>query len=138
MGLSLFDQNISNLEASMNIRSRIQDAISSNIANVNTPGYKCKNINFQEEFEKVVQQKKPMDMDATNEKHFKIHYEKNDGYQVEQKDCDNYILGNDKNNVDMDKEMSEMSKNNLYFTVESQILVKNMKILKDVIMQGGK
>ena len=122
----------------MNIRSEIQNVISSNISNINTPGYKCKSINFQNELNRIINKEETIDLTTTNKKHFKIKPEKIDGYTPMVKTCKNNIYGNDKNNVDLDKEMAKMSKNHLLYNADSQIIGKEFKILRDVIIQGGK
>ena len=138
MPISLFGKQINMLEYSMNVRSEMHNVISSNISNINTPGYKCKNIDFQRELNKIIKKDEPIQLTTTNKKHFKITPEKIDGYSPDIEECDSTVIGNDKNNVDLDKEMAKMSKNHLLYNVDSQILVKEFKILRDVIMQGGK
>jgi len=136
--IELFGKKFQMLEYSMNIRSTIQDVISSNIANINTPGYKCKNINFQKELNRILHPQDTIQLETTNKRHFKIEPEKLDGYEPEVEYCENNVIGNDNNNVDLDKEMAKMSKNHLLYNADSQILVKEFKILKDVITQGGR
>lgn len=136
--LSLFGNQIDMLGYAMDIRSRIHDTISSNIANVNTPGYKCKNLDFQKEFNKIFSKEETIELTTTNSKHIKIRSENREISDGELENCSNKIIGNDKNNVDMDKEMAKLSKNQVLYNIDSQILVKEFKILKDVIMQGGK
>ena len=136
--ISLFGKQIDMLSYSMDIRSRIHDTISSNIANVNTPGYKCKNLDFQKEFNKIISKEEQIELTTTNSKHIKINPENKEFSNGNSEACSNTIIGNDKNNVDMDKEMAKLSKNQVLYNIDSQILVKEFKILKDVIMQGGK
>ncbi len=136
--ISLFGSQIEMLTLSMDIRGKIHDAVTSNIANINTPGYKCKNIDFQHEFNKIVNREKLMDLKTTNSRHFKMTLEPSDSSKVDIEHCTNKIIGNDKNNVDLDNEMAKLSKNQVLYNIDSQILVKEFKILKDVIMQGGK
>ncbi len=122
----------------MNVRSEIHNVISSNISNINTPGYKCKSIDFQKELNKIINKEETIQLTTTNKKHFKITPEKLDGYTPDIDECNSTVIGNDKNNVDLDKEMAKMSKNHLLYNVDSQILVKEFKILRDVITQGGR
>jgi len=138
-GISIFGNQINLLSRSMDIRSKIHDTITSNIANINTPNYKCKNMDFQKEFNKYLENgHESLDLTVTNKRHFKISGKESDNSQEDIGGCENIVVGNDKNNVDIDKEMAKLSKNQLLYNVDSQILVKELKILKDVITQGGR
>ncbi len=137
-GIELFGKKFQMLEYSLNIRSRIQDVVSSNIANINTPGYKCKGINFEKELNRILKPEDTIELETTNKRHIKITPEKLDGSNPQIEYCKTNVIGNDNNNVDLDKEMAKMSKNHLLYNADSQILVKEFKILKDVISQGGR
>ncbi len=137
-GIELFGKKFKMLEYSLNIRSKMHDVISSNIANINTPGYKCKKVDFEKELDRVLNKKNIINLETTNKRHFKIKPEKLDGYEVEVENCNTNVIGNDNNNVDLDKEMAKMSENHLLYNIDSQILGKEFKILKNVISQGGR
>jgi flagellar basal-body rod protein FlgB len=137
--ISLFGKEINMLEYSMDIRSRIHSVISSNIANVNTPNYKCKSVDFEKEFSKILKKDDyKSKLVTTNSKHIQVKSDEIEESAPETSECKNRIFGNDKNNVDIDKEMAKLSKNQLLYTIDSQILVKDLKILKNAIIEGGR
>ena len=136
--IELFGNQFKMLEYSMNIRSKIHDVIASNIANVNTPGYKCKSLDFQREFNKILKKENLIDLETTDKKHIPLSDKKSENTEIESETCSNNVYGNDKNNVDIDREMAKLSKNQLLYNIDSQILVKEFKMLKDAIVQGGR
>ena len=50
MAGKIFDSTIGALNTSLNLRMMRQNVISSNVANADTPGYKAKDINFEQAF----------------------------------------------------------------------------------------
>ena len=127
------------MEAGLDGAVMRQKAISDNIANANTPGYKRKDVNFSSILKNKMnldRKENSLELKTTNNKHknattgkatnFKIVNEKNSEYK------------NDRNNVDIDKEMAYMAKNNIYYNTLSQRLSGKFRMLKNVIEKGGK
>src|SRR5690606_8096731 len=85
--------------------------ISSNIANVDTPNYKSKQVVFKD----VLNQELSNSIDAkrTHPKHFQFEATNKLPYNIiEQK---NTTFNHNGNNVDIDKEMAELAKNQIYY-----------------------
>ncbi len=76
-----------------------QKLVTANIANIDTPGYRTKDIDFQYEFQSLLDGQKPNIVEAEGLK------TKNDG-----------------NNVSMDREMRLLSETALRFNFVSQVL----------------
>ena len=94
-----------------------QKVIANNIANVETPGFKAKDVRFVDEFEKAL---KAGDIEnALNVK--PVVYERND-----------LPVRNDGNNVNIEKEMVELQKNKMRFEVYSELLRKKYKMIKEM------
>ena len=93
-------------------------AITNNIANVNTPGYKRQVVNFQEVLLNKVNQSDSVNMMTTNSKHINsIHAGEP---QIENQTDTSYRVDN--NNVDVDVENAEMAKNTIYYnTVVNEV-----------------
>lgn len=108
--------------------------IADNIANVDTPGYKAKNINFEEVFseylsnkekEKQLKEKYDIDADAVlRSSRFSI-YEK-EGLNTKANG----------NNVDMDREMAALSENTMRYNLLTEEINFQLRIMKDVISEG--
>lgn len=113
-----------------------QQAISNNIANVDTPHYKRKMITFESELNRVIAQeeKKPVPFLTTHKNHIPVetprHYLDVSPNILEEYDS-NYR--NDKNNVDIEKEVGDMVKNNMHFNASSIIVASSFKRFKSVV-----
>ena len=86
-------------------------AISNNIANVNTPGYKRQTVNFEEVLRTEIAKSSSAQMIKTNPKH--MDHMGNGQISIEEQANTSYRV--DDNNVDIDVENAEMAKNTLYY-----------------------
>ncbi|SDN27797.1 flagellar basal body rod protein FlgB [Alkalicoccus daliensis] len=99
------------LEQSLNAAVSRQNTTASNIANADTPGYKAQKTIFQHQLEAASNQ---LNAHRTNEKHIQFSGGSNNGEPtVIQKN--NTMYNHNENNVDIDHEMSEMAKNQIYY-----------------------
>jgi flagellar basal-body rod protein FlgB len=110
-----FDKNCALLEQLMTIAANKQKVIANNIANVNTPGFRRKELKFEEEFLKAVEEN---DMEAIRNTEGKVVY------------SDDPTLQNDGNNVDIDKEMGLMNRNSLAYSLYTQLYAKKLEMLQ--------
>jgi len=121
----------------LSFRSERQNVISSNIANVNTPGYKTKDLVFEQELEKTAE--KDLQLITTNIKHINPSLDDinklNDPRLVKVKGLTEQ---NDGNNVSMDKQMSEMSKNKIIFDAIQTSIKKDSRLFRSVIESSEK
>jgi len=111
------------------------EVISNNIANVNTPGFKSSSVNFEKLLKDEIDRKglKPI---TTNEKHMKF---KGSGINtLTPKIVKNRKTSyrNDGNNVDIDREMAQLTKNAMKYNSVVQQLMKEFSILKSAINEG--
>ena len=104
------------------------NAISSNIANVNTPGYKVNKV----EFEKFLGEAKVgMNMTRTNEMHFGLKTIDEIEPVVEKRMGTS--MNDTGNNVDIDMEMTELAANEIYHNVLIQQINAKLGNLNYVI-----
>ena len=67
----LFSDKVPTLmKKSLNMMSTRQNLISSNVSNVDTPGFKASDIDFQAQFREALGSKLGLNIKSTNEKHF--------------------------------------------------------------------
>lgn len=133
-GTSTFNLLAKGLETSA-IRNRV---IANNIANVNTPRFKRQIISFEEEMAKVFDGKVELVGKRTDDRHIPID-------QINYLDVKPvtitdraHVMRNDKNNVDIDVEMSDLAKNTMTYQVHSSRLAGMFADLNDVITRGGR
>lgn len=123
---SIFGKVIPEVTTHMNYRSFRQEIISSNLANVDTPGYKAKEVVFEQELDSRLRMK------TTDEKHLKKS-ETESRFPVAEDPFSR--IGNDTNTVDIDREMMKLNQNQILFDASAQIIQDKLQELKDVI--GG-
>ena len=97
-----------------------QKVIANNIANVETPGFKAKDVNFKEEFSSAL---KKGDFSVAMQVKPTV-YVRND-----------LSLRNDGNNVDLEKEMIELQKNRMKFEVYTEILKNRYRRVRDLFTE---
>ena len=103
------------VERYMNLVSARQKLVASNIANVDTPGYKTKDLDFRTELLNQFGASDPQAVEVSGLK------TKNDG-----------------NNVDMDRESRLLAENALRFAVATNLARTELQTLKTAIEEGGK
>lgn len=126
------------LTDSVAFRAMRQDMIASNIANIDTPFYKARDI----EFESVLAEKKRDIFKVYNPKPLKMAITANGQIPYGVDDTpgkaikfyrDGHGMGNDGNTVDMDIETSEMSKNNTMYNAVIAAYKKDVRIFRAML-----
>lgn len=103
----------STAENLLNYCSVKQKVLSENIANIGTEGYKRKDVAFKDLLNEATNSAK--NIKQTNPKHFPLNNsgDDNNGFEVIEENSQEYQSG--VNNVDIDKEMTEMAENSIRF-----------------------
>jgi len=122
----IFGKVISKVAEHMNYRTYRQEAISGNIANIDTPGYKAKEVLFENELDSRLK------LTTTNQQHL-IKSPSESLYQTV--DDPFSRIGNDSNTVDIDREMVKLNQNQLLYTASADIIAAKLESLKNTI--GG-
>lgn len=122
----------------LNYRAERQKVISSNIANINTPNYKTKDLSFQSALDEK-NREKDLELFSTNEKHIKFDEANNiKSSKMQIYEVENLQEQNDGNNVSLDTQMSEMSKNNTMFQALQVSIKKDSLLLRSVLDSSAK
>jgi len=109
--MDLFGKTFNTLEQSLQYSSAKNKVISTNISNVDTPNYKAKDVMFKKTLNEALQNKMPTKL--TNDRHISFNNDMRLPYQEFTKGHTSY--NHNGNNVDIDKEMSELAKNQIYY-----------------------
>jgi flagellar basal-body rod protein FlgB len=119
----------------LSFRSERQKVISGNIANINTPNYKTKELVFESELKKA---NDDLALKVTHNRHipFDLENQKPSGPQIVE--VQNLLEQNDGNNVSMDKQVSEMAKNTVVFNALQSSIKKDSQWLKAIIDSSAK
>jgi len=129
--------NVSNLLfEQLKFRDDKQKIISSNIANINTPKYKTKDISFEEALQN---NKDDLKLSTTHTSHIKFD---KDLEQVKNKINRFEVQGlkeqNDGNNVNLDDQISKMAQNQVIHNAISNSIKKDANWFKMVVDASGK
>lgn len=129
----IFSQlGINSLGYAMDVASAKNDVISSNIANVDTPQYKAKDLKFDAVMADAMGEGKKLPMMVTDEKHIPSQPSAVDpsSYIYNQ---NNPSVRNDGNDVNEDYEMSQLAENGIRYSLFSQITGERFTTLKEAI-----
>jgi len=102
----------SNLERYMDLLTARQKLVASNVANVDTPGYKTQDIDFKREFESHM------------------------GSEPEVINVPGLVSKNDGNNVNVDREARLLAENALRFNIASALVRGQISQIRAAIQEG--
>ncbi len=112
------------------------EIISHNLANVNTPKFKRSSVDFEDLLAKEIA---PPDgeyaMALTHDKHIRPGYPRKRAEATVRLEKDD-TMRVDGNNVDIDMEMANLAKNQLYYNALATQLKGYVRKMKDVITSG--
>ena len=120
---SLFGKTFNMLGTLLDYRSERNKVITSNIANLDTPGYHPSDFVFKEDLSKAMDTR--ILLKRTNEKHFP-----NSMDEISKKD---FKIVTSEEKVDLDKEMTNLAENQLMYNSSVEMLVRKFKSIKDVL-----
>jgi flagellar basal-body rod protein FlgB len=127
----------STLFNNLNFRAERQKVISSNIANINTPNYKTKDLTFESEL-KNAQNVPVLKLSQTQGSHFSNIQSSNNMSVPSLVQVKGLEEQNDGNNVNLDTQMSEMSKNKILFDAVQTAIKKDSRLFRSVIESSAK
>jgi flagellar basal-body rod protein FlgB len=121
------DATMKLLENSMTFRTRNQETIAANIANLDTPHYTGKQMDFQKVLDGYTQGVQPVSLTKTNTLHLGAGKSGMAGLAEDTGEA-----------VDLDREMVRMSINQLGYQSSVQMLNKKLEQLRNAIDGGSK
>ncbi len=153
----LFGKAINVLSHAIDLRTKRNTVLAANIANVDTPAYRAKDIPFKEIMAKYLAM--PADsaasLNVTHSGHMapgRAPSNRQDAFMVTT-DSRHFVAGpgdsrsteiiqsgerGTPNNVDLDQEMAKLAANNLQYQTAVQALIKELELLRIAITEGGK
>lgn len=109
------------------------EVISSNIANIDTPGYKKQKVQFGDLLNGELSNLSSLK--TTNSRHIQIN-NSGSAYVNVSTDMSTTNMRTDENNVNIDEEMSDLSKNQIYYNVLSQRATGEITKLQNAIRES--
>jgi len=133
----IFSDTIATLERSLDLRSLQHRALSSNIANLDTPNYKAFELVVEEEMNKDRQSAKSLQVTRTHPQHLPIINPGAEDVTLKAAPPPEFSLRGDGNTVDIDRTMGKLAENTILYRTAAQLISDKLKGLKSAI-QGGK
>jgi flagellar basal-body rod protein FlgB len=126
------------LERSLDVGMLRQRTIANNIANIDTPYFKSKQVVFEELLQQELSGSKPkLQAYRTNERH--IPFVPAGGIPAPQIISNpNAFVQNNGNDVDLEYEMNQMAKNQIWYNGLTQLTAGYFQKLRSVIEGGGR
>jgi len=131
--MSLFGSTIASLQNALDYASVKNHAISTNIANADTPGYKAKDVVFKDVLNGEIDSNSAMK--KTHPRHLGGSANESQPFDTVTQNRTSYH--HNRNNVDIDKEMSELAKNQIYYNSLVERLNGKFQSLHNVIRGGN-
>lgn len=121
----------------LSYRAERQKVISNNIANINTVGYKTKELSFESQLQNEMKNK-DLQLAVTNKNHLTASQGDTNNARTTLYEVKNLQEINDGNNVNLDQQMSEMAKNSMIFQGLQSSIRKDAEFFKSVIDASAK
>ena len=121
------DRTFPKLEDLLSRASKRQQALSANIANLDTPGYRAKDFSFQDAMASI-------GMKRTSERHIGVVQDTTNARVIDVGTADKP----NGNNVDIERELTEITKNGMEYVTLVEYLTQKIRTLRSAITEGGK
>lgn len=129
-----FSKTFQALEHAINISQKRHNLISSNISNIDTPGYKAKDADFHKALSRALKSGQEVELATTNPKHIGLQNNGSCGIEVLEQKSE----WNGYNWINIDQEMTRLTENNLIYRTSVETLLRKIALLKEVIKEGGR
>ena len=131
----VFGKTFEVLSTSLDVSAKRHNLITSNISNMDTIGYKPKDLDFKKTLKRVLAGQPPADMNRTHRKHFSGVNENSSSKNIgNSEDVDIYHL----DSVNIDTEMTHLVENNIKYRTTTEMLLRKMEKLRYAIREGGR
>ncbi len=133
----LFPDQLELTSRVLDMRLERQNVVMSNLANISTPKYKARRLEFEEDLQKALDLDAQGKMTRTSGGHMPSVFTADSfGSTWEKAWHPRQVLGEDR--VDLDKEMTVLAKNTLMYNALSTVIKKNLEGLRTMIQEGSK
>lgn len=122
------------LRKALDFQSQRLLLITSNISNLDTPGYKAKDIDFSKQLKEAIGSRGSLALAGTHQKHFAGNRNTVAGLEPDVFEEPEAAKSNG-NNVNIDKEMMKLSENQIHFNATVQLLAKRASTIRAAITE---
>ncbi len=133
---------LENAFSSINLKTKALDGswlrnslLSNNLANANTPGFKRDDVDFQQVLQDFLG-KGQLGMVRTNPKHLPLGQDSSENMTFSINKETGTSVRRDENNVNVDTEMAELAKNQIYYDAVVDSMNGDIRRLRTAINEG--
>ena len=120
----LFNKTIEMLSVILDFRSERNKVIASNIANIDTPGYKPKELVFKKQLEDFIDNGTEVTMTKTDKRH------------LSKQSSHSFEVINSEEAVKIDNEMEKLAENHLMYNLTVELMARKFKGLDSVLREA--
>ena len=131
--MKILDNTLNVLGKGLDGAEQRHKVLANNIANVDTPNFKRKDVDFQSALKKEVGSGKSLSLARTNKSHLNGRANKN-GFGIIQTSG---RVREDGNNVNIDAEMAKVAENTAYYSTLATTVARKYQLIDDIIRKGG-
>lgn len=128
-----FSKIFNDLDNAIRVTQKRNAVIASNISNIDTPKYRPKDINFKEALARALETDNELNLTRTNPGHINMNM-RPQGIETFEEEGE----WNGYNWVNIDKEMTKLTENNLMYREAVEVLLRKIALIKEVIKEGGR
>ena len=134
---ALFKEHVSLTAKVMDLELQRQNVVMSNLANISTPNYKARTLEFEKELQEALNLDARGKLSKTDKGHIPAVFDV-DGFGPNMRKAfqPRVVFGAD--NVNLDKEMAAMAKNNMHYTALASIIKSTLGGIQKAIAEGSK
>ncbi|MDR2050866.1 MAG: flagellar basal body rod protein FlgB [Deltaproteobacteria bacterium] len=134
---SLFTPTLNLVGKVMDMQLKRQNVVMSNIANVRTPNYRPRILEFEKELQAALDSDARGRLARTQPSHLPAAFDPNAfGPEWDKKIVPRQAHGEDR--VDLDKEMTSLAKTSLQYNAMSTVIKSNFDGIRNIITEGAK
>lgn len=134
----LLDKTTLALQTSARMRQLRGNITSANIANAETPGYTAKKVDFEEALSRALNVEGMNKLEGEQAEHYPMGPGAMSRVKADVYDNPEGTVSNDGNNVDLEREMTNLAENSIMYKAAIQLINKKLAALKYAITEGGR
>lgn len=134
---SLYEPHVNLVGKVMDMQLQRQNVVMSNIANVRTPGYKPRELEFEKQLQAALGLDAKGRMTRTEQSHMPSEFSP-DGFNADWEKAAKPRIIHGEDRVNLDKEMAKMAKNSLHYSALTTVIRGNLEGVKNIIQEGQK
>ena len=134
---SLFEPHLNLVGKVLDMQLERQNVVASNIANLKTPGYRPRKLEFEEELQNAMALDTQGKLRRTDPRHIPGTFDVDEfGSESIRTFKPRIVHGEDR--VDIDKEMALMAKTTLHYSALTSVIRSNFEGINKIITEGQK